>query len=271
MRRLLFLPIRPLLCRRNLLATLCLFLTVGCLVTPILAQRGEQAVPRQVQIDWLAAVRDAQTLSPQLSTNPTDLPSRLRASVADRLSGYAIKDGMTPLALLNELVIDLFPGVATIPMPVLVPFETARFLAEKARVKANSPRLQPGEHRRYLYGAGGTLQLVPDTTGYDALVTYEPDALRNLGIASTRRRMVHIAGGTQSYGGDQPGDLVEDMQAQFPGLRDRRTTTRWHTLSASTARPISRSCRAPTDRSIRRHSSASRQKHSCASLCAISS
>jgi hypothetical protein len=114
---------------------------------------GEQTVPREVQIDWLAAVREAQTLSPLLSTNPTDLPPRLRARVADRLAGFAIKDGMTPLALLNELVIDLVPGVAIIPIPVLVPFETTRFLVEKARVKADSPRLQSGEHRRYLYGA----------------------------------------------------------------------------------------------------------------------
>jgi hypothetical protein len=219
MTQVLFFPFRSLHRRRNVLVILCMFLTVGCVVTPLLAQRGEQAVPRQVQIDWLAVVRDALTLSPQLSTNPTNLPPRLRARVAGRLAGFAIKDGTTALALLNELVIDLIPGVATIPIPVLVPFETTRFLAEKARVKADSPRLQPGEHRRYLYGAGGTLQLVPDTTGYDALVTYEPNALRDLGVASMRRRMVHIAGASQSYGGDQPGELVEDMQAQFPGLR----------------------------------------------------
>src|SRR5690242_13082363 len=50
MARPLFLSFQSLHPRRNVLVILCLFLTVGCLVTPLLAQRGEQAIPRQVQI-----------------------------------------------------------------------------------------------------------------------------------------------------------------------------------------------------------------------------
>ena len=99
-----------------------MLLTVGCLVTPIFAQRSEQAVPQSVQVDWPAVVRDVQTLSPRLSTDPKDkaFSALHHASVAKRLNSYALKEGMAPLAHLNELVVDLFPGMATVPVPVLV-------------------------------------------------------------------------------------------------------------------------------------------------------
>ena len=225
MARWLSLPLRSLHRRRSALAIVCTSLTVGCLATPILAQRSQQAVPQRVEIDWPAVARDALALSPQLAADPKDkaLSPRLRSRAAGRLAGYAIKDGMTPLALLNDLVVDVIPQVAAIPVPVLAPFETSRFLGEKARVRADSPRLQTSEHRSYLFGAGATLQLVPGTTGYDALVTYEPDALQGLGIASTRRRMVHIAGAALSYGRAEAGELVPDLQAQYPGLRRQQS------------------------------------------------
>src|ERR1700674_3038481 len=102
--------------RRSALAILAMLLTVGCLVTPIFAQRSELAVPQPVQVDWSAMVRDVQTLSPQLSAGPKDkaFSARHQASVAKRLNSYALKEGMVPLAHLNELVVERFPGVATV-------------------------------------------------------------------------------------------------------------------------------------------------------------
>jgi hypothetical protein len=211
--------------RRRALASLCTLLTVGCLVTPLLAQRSERAAPQPVEIDWGAVVRDVEALSPQLAAAPQDkaLSPRLRGRVAQRLAGYAIKDGMRPLAQLNELVADVIPEVARSPVPVLAPFETGRFIAEKARVKAQSPRLRAAEHRGFLYRAGGALQLVPGTTGYDAIVTYDRAALERLGIAATKPRMVHIAGASLSYGRAEAGELVQDLQAQYPGLRRQQS------------------------------------------------
>ena len=210
--------------RRNALAILALLLTLGCLVTPIFAQRSEQAVAQPVQVDWPAVVRDAQTLSPQLSSDPKDkaFSARHRTSVAKRLDSYALKDGMVPLAHLNEHVVELFPGVATVPVPVLVPFETARFLSQKARSKGDRPRLRPSQHRDFLYGAGGNVRLVPGTTGYDALVTFAPSTLQSLGITSKEKPLLHIGGSALTYGDAEPGVLVAELQDQYPGLRRSR-------------------------------------------------
>jgi hypothetical protein len=211
---------------RSALAILAAQLALGCLVTPILAQTAERAVPQQAQIDWPAVVQDAQALAPQLSTESTDnaLSPRLQSSITKRLDSYELKDGMVPLAQLNELVAGLVPGVAKAPVPVLVPFETAKFLSQEAVVPKGGNRSRPqSEHRQFLYGSGGSLQLVPGTTGYDALVTYEPAALKALGIQSTRRRVVHIAGATLSYGRTEAGELVEPLQAQYPGLRRQQS------------------------------------------------
>jgi hypothetical protein len=205
--------------RRTALTLLATMLTVGCLVSPILAQRSDGARPQPVQVDWAAVARDMQTVSPELATETPELPPRRRARVERRLSGYAVKEGMAPLALLNDALVDVVPGVEKIRIPVLVPFETSRFLGEKASPTLESRPLHPREHRGYLFGAGGGLQLLPGSAGYDALVTYEPEALQALGIASMRRRMVHIAGAALSYGSAEAGELVGDMQAQLPGLR----------------------------------------------------
>ena len=202
-----------------------MLLTVGCPVTPIFAQRSEQAAPQSVQVDWPAVVRDVQTLSPRLSTDPKDrgvlgttpcerrqAPQQLRAQGRHGAAAH-----------LNELVVDLFQAWRRY-VPVLVPFETARFLSQKARSKGVAGARGRAEQRGFLYGAGGTLQR-PEFTGYDALITYEPDALKGLGIASTRRRMVHIAGAALSYGRAEAGELVEDLQTQYPGLRRQQSDT----------------------------------------------
>ena len=206
--------------RRNVLALLASSLTVSLLIGPLHAQRSETPVPQQVQVDWSAAARDAQSLSQLLTLAPKDkaFSPRHRSRVMQRLERYTVKEGMVPLAHLNEAVADLFPGVATVPIPVLAPFETSRFLNERARFK-DGPRLRQNMRREFLQDAGGTLQVAPGATGYDAIVTYDSAALGRRGIASAKRRMVHIAGAAQSYGRAETGDLVADMQAEFPGLR----------------------------------------------------
>ena len=204
---------------RGSLRVLCMLATLACIATPIFAQRSGPVTPQLVEIDWPAAARDALALSPQLSADLKQVAPRLRVRAGEHLAKYAGKDGMLPIALLNGVMSDLFPGVAAIPIPVLVPFETKRFFDDKQNVRTSRRPLRANEHRSYLHGAGVAMQLIPGTTGYDALITYEPDALKALGISSTRRRLVHMAGTALSYGGAQSGEAVEDMQRDYPGLR----------------------------------------------------
>ena len=115
----------------SVLAMLALLVTLwGGL--PTHAQRGDTIVrPDRVEVDWLGAARDAALSWPELSSPlaSTKLTPLQRARVAKRLRSYTRKEGMLPLAHLNTLVAELYPGVATIPIPVLAPVNTEHLSA----------------------------------------------------------------------------------------------------------------------------------------------
>ena len=204
-------------CRRSALGFLTVLATLGCLVSPIVAQRVQVAKPQKVQIDWPAAARDALALSPRLSDDSKEkaLSTQRQIRAARRLNSYSIKDGMAPLARLNELVAERYPGVATVPIPVLAPIDTDRLLTEG---------LEAGEGRRkanasYINELIGAMQFLPGQSGYDAVLTVSMSGLRNLGIAAEIEAQVLLAGTNLSYGTYDRGEIVADMQDLHPGLR----------------------------------------------------
>ena len=204
-------------CRRSALGFLTVLATLGCLVSPIVAQRIQVEKPQKVQIDWPAAARDVLALSPRLSDGSKDkaLSTQRQIRAARRLNGYSIKDGMAPLARLNELVAERYPGVATVPIPVLAPIDTARLLTDG---------LEAGEGRRkanasYINELIGAMQFLPGQSGYDAVLTVSVSGLRNLGIAAEIEAQVLLAGTNLSYGTYDRGEIVADMQDLHPGLR----------------------------------------------------
>jgi hypothetical protein len=215
-------PARTRLLRSHRGALAVLLATFMASSPPVQGQPAARAVPEKVIVDWQAVARDALTLSPRLGIAVSDLRPQLRARVASRLARYETREGMQPLALLNEFAAHALPGMTAIPVPVLLPFETARFVEEWAPRAGRPERLRQEEYRRYLHGTDGTLQLVPGRTGYDALIVYQPRALSTLGIASRKPRLVHLAGAALSYQGAAGGDPVADLEGDFPGLRRQR-------------------------------------------------
>ena len=200
----------------SVLAMLALLVTLwGGL--PTHAQRGDTIVrPDRVEVDWLGAARDAALSWPELSSPlaSTKLTPLQRARVAKRLRSYTRKEGMLPLAHLNTLVAELYPGVATIPIPVLAPVNTEHL---SARIRASQYRRHT---RQSLLSASiEKLSLLPGLSGYDALVTISSPVLRDLTIPEALRPQLHIAGTVLTYGNGAEGEIVDGMQELYPGLR----------------------------------------------------
>jgi len=211
--------VRRSLRHRNLCARLAWGVSAAFLFSPAAAQPTEVATPRPVTADWPAVVRDVVALSPKLAQRREEMPRR-RSRIAKRLGSAVYKEGMAPLARLNALVADRFPGLAGVPVPVLVPFETWSFLNSASHGHGRQ-RKGRGE-AEFLFGAGGTVDIVRGKTGYDALVTFTPSALEKLGLTSKQNRLLHIGGSALTYGGTAVGESVAELEDLFPGLRRTR-------------------------------------------------
>jgi hypothetical protein len=133
---------------------------------------------------------------------------------------------MRPLAHLNVFMAAMYPDVQTVPVPVLAPVDTSRFLVEFARTGS-----LPREAAQSFLGPAITqMQFMAKTTGYDAILTVNPDLLRRRNIANVDLVQVHL-GGTgllyeretqrKGWGPDARGALVKDkdLRALYPGLR----------------------------------------------------
>ncbi len=184
---------------------------------PAHAQPRERAAPSTSVIDWPSVARDAESLSPRLQAPqaPGHFTARHRAAAAKRLKSFTLKNGMLPLAHLGERVATLYPGVAAVPVPILLPLDTTRLLDQGDR--ALGPRRQGKPE--FLNASIESLQVFPGLSGYDAVATISEALLRELGIAPSLKPQLHIAGSALSYGDDQYGEVVTDMQDLYPGIR----------------------------------------------------
>jgi hypothetical protein len=180
------------------LATLLLLACCGNALAQL--QSDERIVPERATIDWATAAEDAQALSPHLNEPAVSepLPEQYRAHLVDILSHYAIQENMAPLARLNALVaptpsatdkgdiprhcVDnsllatVYDGIATVPVPVLLPVQTARLLS--ARMAAFQEDASPVPS--FLSASIESMSFLP---GYNALMTVSEEALRNLAIS----------------------------------------------------------------------------------------
>ncbi|MGE0767493.1 MAG: M23 family metallopeptidase [Hyphomicrobiaceae bacterium] len=188
-----------------------------CLGGPAEAQRDEQAVARRVEIDWPAAARDAQALSPLLAAPTTSgrWPPQHLARARKRLESYTVKEDMLPLALLNERAGQIYRGVESVPIPVLAPVDATRLLTEWARASGGKAK----EGATYHSPSIVKLQFVAGPSGYDMIATTSAKAMRDHGLAVGLKPQLHIAGSVLMYDGDEPGEPVPELQDLYPGLR----------------------------------------------------
>jgi murein DD-endopeptidase MepM/ murein hydrolase activator NlpD len=153
--------------------------------------------------------------SPRLSAADVDW-SAVRGTLADLdplKSGDAAPDVLTRL---NSAIAKILPKIATSPVPVLLPFDTAAYLRDAAQNTA-------GEAGKYLSGLSAATLFYPGPSGYDAALSLRPQDAPDLNLSFARPVSVQISGSALLY--ELDGSVVADetavpqLDGQFPGIR----------------------------------------------------
>jgi murein DD-endopeptidase MepM/ murein hydrolase activator NlpD len=151
-------------------------------------------------------------IDPDWKAVATDL-----ASVSVRPLPDASADGAQAIADLNRATAELFPNIVASPVPVLLPFDTAAFLNDRAAGIANK-RVDD-----YLSGFHLSPFFLPGPAGYDALFTAQASDMPELGISFSGRIEVFVSGFALLYDVDEPVGMVErpvkGFDADFFGIR----------------------------------------------------
>ena len=213
---------------RSLLATIAMGLIVPFISGPVMAQSEVILVQKRIDVDWPSVARDARALSPHLVKPPQTVEATRLSEAGQELARYAFadKEAIRPLAHLNAFMAPMYPGLPTVPVPVLAPVDASRYLGEFVR-KGSAPM---DAARSFLVPAITRMQFLAKTTGYDAILTVNRDLLRRHGVADIDLVQVHLGGAGLLYepepqqrgaGPDERGALVEDndLRTQYPGLR----------------------------------------------------
>jgi hypothetical protein len=139
------------------------------------------------------------------------------AEAATDAPAVAGLDAGSPLAVLNEMTAALFPRISESPVPVLLPFDTAAYLRDRAAGVADKPAesYMPGFHRTPFF--------LPGPSGYDAVFSAHASDFPELGIGFSGRIDVFISGLATLYDLDEPARMVDwpagDIAAEIPGVR----------------------------------------------------
>jgi hypothetical protein len=174
------------------------------LAASIYAAAGqEMKSPRisSTQVDWGAAVLE---LAPISALKPADAP--------------------TAMAELNRATGERFTNIAASPVPVLLPFDTASFLRERAAAAnaADPAAGMPNAPGNYLSGFSAVTLFYPGPAGYDAVVIARAQEMPELAIGYLDPIYVHIGGSALVYELDEPvgmlGWPVHGLEG-IPGIR----------------------------------------------------
>jgi hypothetical protein len=167
-----------------------------------------------VRVEW-RAVLDA--LRSEINTQPS-VASAFTFSGQRRV--WPSDPRSTPaLVQLNAVTSPIFPGIGRSPVPVLLPFDTAAFLAARlngAPSSLSASHYQAGFRAAELFDAGAA--------GYDAVFSLEPGAGDGMPQRTFAKPVeVQITGSILTYDIDDPlagkGEPVKTLAAQFPDLR----------------------------------------------------
>jgi hypothetical protein len=166
------------------------------------------------RVDWRAAVE-------QLRSETSARPAAISALTFSRARRHRPFDQRRAPALmqLNAVTASIFPGVDQSSVPVLLPFDTPAYLADRMSGAA------PAQiHGRYLAGFRSIDFFDAGPAGYDAIVTAAPGGSIDLPSRVFARPVeVHITGSLLTYGITDPllgkGETVKSLSSQYPDLR----------------------------------------------------
>jgi hypothetical protein len=193
-------------------------------VVPAMAQNEIVPTAKIVDVDWPEVVQGVLALSKELAAPPPIFTAKQLADVDRQLNRFTFKKDTLPLAILDVLMAAIVPGVSQVPIPVLAPIDTARYVSETVRLR----RFQPKPVRAFLSPTIMRMQFLGKSTGYDIFLSLQPSSLGRYQSATPLQ--IHL-GGTgilyevdnqdNSSADDQRGTVVEDktLQDLYPRLR----------------------------------------------------
>jgi hypothetical protein len=208
----------------SLRATLKAAVLAGLVVaSPAIAQEPVQG-PAPEPTQELAPLPAPEMKLPRVSISEADWTS-VRTALAS-FDTLASHDNETDvLTRLNAVTAKAFADIATSPVPVLLPFDTAAYLrdADQSNVaQANGAQANAGDVAKYLSGFTSVPVFFPGPSGYDALVSLRPGT-PGLNLSFAKPVEVEITGSALVYELDGPsipqGEPVPQLDAQFPGIR----------------------------------------------------
>jgi hypothetical protein len=173
---------------------------------PDMNERPEMKGPRlaPTHVDWDAAAADLgaiEALNPAPPAEPTE--ATRPAAVADLF------------ARLNRATGERFRNIAGSPVPVLLPFDTAAFLRDRAAA-APEPAGEttttligpPSPPPNHLSGFNSAPFFLPGPDGYDAVVVARAQEMRELGIGYAEPIYIQIGGAALLYELDEPAGMI---------------------------------------------------------------
>jgi hypothetical protein len=126
------------------------------------------------------------------------------------------------MAKLNRATGERFANIAMSPVPVLLPFDTAAFLRERAAASDASGASANAPTDNYLFGFDSVPFFYPGPAGYDAVVVARAQAIRELGIGFSDAIYIHIGGSALLYELDDPRGMIGwpvHGLDEIPGIR----------------------------------------------------
>jgi murein DD-endopeptidase MepM/ murein hydrolase activator NlpD len=173
---------------------------------------GEMQAPRitRAEVDWESAAQKLGEIAP------------LRAVHASADAGL----GGREIDRLNAAAAERLPGIASSPVPVLLPFDVESWLRDRAANVPAGPEADPpvDPPDKYFAGFGQPALFAPGPAGYDATFRFSVAGVPELaGIRFGETAEVSISGSLLTYELDPPvadaGTEVPTLEADFPGIR----------------------------------------------------
>ena len=131
------------------------------------------------------------------------------------------------MARVNRATGERFAAIAASPVPVLLPFDTAGFLRDRAATAAEPAATESAASANaaagnYLFGFAAVPFFYPGPAGYDAVVVARAQDMPELKIGFANPIYVHIGGSALVYELDEPAGMigwpVHDLD-EIPGIR----------------------------------------------------
>ena len=154
-------------------------------------------------VDWETAGAELSAIEP---LKPTDTP-------AERFTRLSHATG------------ERFAGIAASPVPVLLPFDAAAYLRERAAGTASDgsdpAAATPVNH---LAGFQGVPFFQTGPAGYDAVVLARAAEMRELGISHSHPIYINVSGSALLYELDEPAGMIGwpvtgGLEFDFPGIK----------------------------------------------------